>query len=683
MPPFRFNTSAGEMKESLERVYEFSLFSSIADMAPQTITFDDFVLLIEGGDYADLVSQIRMETDGKRRKSLKKMLPAATISGVFSGGHHETNLQRHSGLICLDFDLDDNPQLKGNTEQIRDLLAEDEFCKFVFISAGGNGIAAIVRVEPERHAEAFSALLAYFKSEHGLTADAPCSDRTRLRFISWDEGCKTNESARVFKRYSLAEVVDRVKPELPNSTSLTQKDTPNLTMTPLRTDEIGSALAFISPDNRGEWIQIGMAIHSECSHLQGFELFRRWSELNDCTGKFDDSDLDRNWKSFGRKGGVKIETLFAKAYKAGWKGAPVEMELSRDGLYDISASDLKEMPCNTPEVIIEGLMHVGELCEIVAPSKCRKSFFVQQLAMSVSCGKKFLIWPVPKPRVVLLFNIEVQPAWMQIRIKAMARSAFTSDDITDCRIVNTRGQKFDNLKAEIIKKIRLVRPDLAIIDPIYLVHDEDENDQKHMKILLKEFHQICSECNCTLLIVHHDPKGMAGDRNVRDRGSGSSVSGRINDLRIILTPHSDDSDNMTCVEALGRNIPAVKGCVVQFLDGAFRVTDLEVSVKKSKAEPKKFLEKDKMIGDAIDAVVPYIVENGPFCVTDIQDLLEQYGVKKSDTHKRSYAIKILNNRIEKAGGEYNGVSKVDRGGGRFIYGTQGAIMQEVNHGVPD
>ena len=67
-------------------------------------------------------------------------------------------------------------------------------------------------------------------------------------------------------------------------------------------EEILSALERVSPDDRQVWLDVGMAIQSEAPGLEGFNLWRVWSEMNDAAGKFDASDLERVWGSFKRSG---------------------------------------------------------------------------------------------------------------------------------------------------------------------------------------------------------------------------------------------------------------------------------------------------------------------------------------------------------------------------------------------
>lgn len=87
-------------------------------------------------------------------------------------------------------------------------------------------------------------------------------------------------------------------------------------------DEVRSALFAINADiSRGEWVQIGMALHS-AGHQTGqpetaYQLFDEWSATG--TKYKGPSDINNCWRSFKPDHGIRIGTLFHFANQAGWK----------------------------------------------------------------------------------------------------------------------------------------------------------------------------------------------------------------------------------------------------------------------------------------------------------------------------------------------------------------------------
>jgi len=71
---------------------------------------------------------------------------------------------------------------------------------------------------------------------------------------------------------------------------------------------IAEALTYIDPDSDYEqWINIGMAIHSEYPGIQGLELWDNWSSEGE---KYQLSECEKHWDGFDDDKGITISTLF-------------------------------------------------------------------------------------------------------------------------------------------------------------------------------------------------------------------------------------------------------------------------------------------------------------------------------------------------------------------------------------
>jgi hypothetical protein len=628
MAKLQFDAIAGEIK-AVDEAYTFSIFKNVADTAPEQITLDDFAGMVSSGEWSDVIGRIRAETDEDKQQVLKRKLPCVTVSGVFLGGHHASNMVKHSGLICLDFDSHDNPSMDGCAEAVRDKLSNDPFVKVAFVSARGNGVAAIVRIEPDRHGDAFDNLMAYFRKEHSLNIDRACRDVTRLRFVSWSD-TRENQHARLFKRYSLVETAPATGPAPDANTQAsapTPEDAKAVTMSKARREEILSALERVSPDNRQTWLDVGMAIHAESSSLEGFNLWRVWSEMNDASGKYNEKDLTRVWKSFGKREGVRIETLFKMAYDTGWQGAPKERHTG-GALPVLVAATWMLTPSKPRDPVIENVFDSGTFVEIIAPSKCRKSFFALQLANCVASGRKFLGWSVPRRRRVLLINVEILPDREHDRLAGMVRTLnLLGEDLERLLVCNIKGIELPDPVGAICATIRHEKPEVCIIDPLYLIHGEDENDQRAMTDVFRRISSVQVETNCTIIVVHHDAKGKAGDRDKRDRGSGSGIMGRFSDSRIILTPHKDNPEDLVCVETLCRYVPPQPGIVCRFVDGVLQIEESEeCKPDTTKTTRVRVMKSDQAVEDAIYKVGQEIINRGPFNATTLHTMMGKEGL---------------------------------------------------------
>lgn len=86
-------------------------------------------------------------------------------------------------------------------------------------------------------------------------------------------------------------------------------------LTPTAVGRIRAALVYIQSDDRDQWLEAGMALHSTGAGQQAYGIWCEWAQQSD---KFDLADSSRVWKSFKSDGGITLKTVFAKARSAGW-----------------------------------------------------------------------------------------------------------------------------------------------------------------------------------------------------------------------------------------------------------------------------------------------------------------------------------------------------------------------------
>jgi hypothetical protein len=126
-----------------------------------------------------------------------------------------------------------------------------------------------------------------------------------------------------------------------------------------------------------------------------------------------------------------------------------------------------------------------------------------------------------------------------------------------------------------------VGAELVVIDPLYKLVDGDENSAQDMKPILAVFDRVMQQTGAALLYVHHDSKGKAGDKNIRDRGAGSGVIARDYDACITLTAHRDD-ENAAVVDTLLRNYAPRTPFVADYWDNKFSLSDLPAIAETSR-----------------------------------------------------------------------------------------------------
>jgi hypothetical protein len=167
-----------------------SLFKLHTDtQSTENIGIQDYIDNIKNGTWQDSVLNVRA---GKLEKN---KLAALTISGVFKE-RKAAQIIEHSGFICIDVDAKDQI-CKIDIEAIK----QDPYVYAVHLSVGGFGYAVLIKIDPEKHLEAFLALENYFFVNYSIVVDKSCKDTSRLRYVSYDPDIYVNEKAKLFKKY--------------------------------------------------------------------------------------------------------------------------------------------------------------------------------------------------------------------------------------------------------------------------------------------------------------------------------------------------------------------------------------------------------------------------------------------------------------------------------------------------
>ena len=156
--------------------------------------------LLEEPDYncIRIIKAIREISDKVVIDMFKKELPCATFSGTFSK-RNTKNLLGHSGLICIDIDGKDNPEIT-NMNQLKKQLSKLPYVLYAGLSVSGNGVFCLIPIaHTDKHLAHFLAIEDEFKAM-GINIDPSCKDITRLRFRSYDPHPVVNLDAVVYEK---------------------------------------------------------------------------------------------------------------------------------------------------------------------------------------------------------------------------------------------------------------------------------------------------------------------------------------------------------------------------------------------------------------------------------------------------------------------------------------------------
>jgi hypothetical protein len=275
-----------------------SFFNSTRETkAAKTMSLDFFLQAVENGTWQDIVLKYRNLPQGDDRASFKRKLPAISPSGKFAERKADA-LEAHSGILCMDIDDKDNPEMQ--IEQ----LQSDPYVYAYHRSVGGYGYAVYFLIEPTKHLEAYHAIEKHLADNYHLICDPACKDTSRLRFVSFDPHLyKRDGKTQVFKRYLKPQ-----KAEARRYYPHTKSDIDHILT------QIGSR-GIDLVDSYFDWIQIGFALAGEYGE-QGRTYFHCISQQGT---KYDPAKCDAKYNECLKsgKGRVRINTFFYKCKEAG------------------------------------------------------------------------------------------------------------------------------------------------------------------------------------------------------------------------------------------------------------------------------------------------------------------------------------------------------------------------------
>jgi AAA domain/DnaB-like helicase N terminal domain len=230
---------------------------------------------------------------------------------------------------------------------------------------------------------------------------------------------------------------------------------------------------------------------------------------------------------------------------------------------ELSAIELPE-----PEVIVEGIAHLGSKISIGGASKSNKTWTLVDMGLSVASGHRWLGYQTRKGPV-LYVNLELQKPFAKKRIEAVATAkglplngAWQGSFVT----WNLRGYcvNSNQLCEEILRRTRgSDHFSLIIIDPLYKIlgtAEENSNDQN--AALLNLLERVARETGAAIAYGQHFSKGNQASKESIDRVSGAGVYARDPDSILTLTRHK--SEGAYTVEATLRNFAPIQPFVVRW-----------------------------------------------------------------------------------------------------------------------
>ena len=164
-----------------------SLYRNIKSTSPVEYSVFKALEDIRVGKYSKEIKQVRFYANDKPNKDIEKSkLPLIGWSGTFKA-RSNTNLIKHSGLACLDFDKIDDLM------HFRSMVDADDYTFASYISPSGTGMHVLVKipmVDNDKDYKSFYSELRKHYDEYWETDST--NDISRAMYVSYDPDLHIN-----------------------------------------------------------------------------------------------------------------------------------------------------------------------------------------------------------------------------------------------------------------------------------------------------------------------------------------------------------------------------------------------------------------------------------------------------------------------------------------------------------
>lgn len=259
-----------------------SLFKSFTD--PRPVGEVDILhwLLEPSHELLEVLDLIRKTDDKETRNAIKARLPAVTPSGLFEVRRIDA-LIAHSGLICLDIDAEDNPEI-SDWDALKLRLPNLEHILYAGLSASGRGLFCLVPIaDGKQHLQHFFALERDFR-EAGIVLDPSCKDVSRLRGFSHDASAVVNFDARPYEKVSEASVTGHrttserplVRNPSPKTDRIREGGRPNPALRLLQPTDLSRISSVLEPRKLSKQRFLELAERIEAQRIDITASYRDW-----------------------------------------------------------------------------------------------------------------------------------------------------------------------------------------------------------------------------------------------------------------------------------------------------------------------------------------------------------------------------------------------------------------------
>lgn len=272
----------------------FSLYTDKKSYTPKNISVENYIEMIQNGTWQDPVIAARAVIDDKKKYTfVKSQAPVILGSCVMKPGKkEESNIDHLNGFIVLDID-------EGITQDQYYAIKEDKYTHILHKSISGRNYCNFIKIDTAKDFKGiFDSLGEYYYNNFNITIDQSCSNKNRLRYVSWDEDLYHNPKSTTFRT-----VKKRKQPKKQEIQYIyTDSDFDHI-LTQIKDRNLD-----LCQDDYFRYVTIGMSLANEFG-LNGKDKFHFICQFG---SKYDFNRADKDYEGFCKRASGKssIGTLY-------------------------------------------------------------------------------------------------------------------------------------------------------------------------------------------------------------------------------------------------------------------------------------------------------------------------------------------------------------------------------------
>lgn len=664
------------------------------DLTPMDLGY--FIEQIRGDKFRETVEEIRSKDTKKERDEIKReRLPYFVPAGLFQNNKRAKKLWvKDSGIVIIDHDIYDLEE----AIKLKEKLSKCPYVLAVFISPS-RGLKILVltpkgSTKPEAYLHKWKFVSGFLNDNFDVDVDESGKDPSRACFLSWDPDVSFNRDAKELEIPAHEEVQVGTHEGKTITDQMVEAKAISSHSWPLPGESTEYArertLKYLrqipsEEGNRGSdglmracrAVVDGFAI-DDFSQEESISIIQEWNRTianppwspEEITRAIGNVRSQPSHRERGRLNNPHKQNHTnnpmprnSRASKSSFTKLAEAMEdfiedaWARDAMYprdeiieiyeDIVGQELQpldivsatQLVSQNPEMnipLIDGLVRIGETCNIIAAPKTGKSWLVLQAALSIANGEPFLGMETTKSTVLLIDN-ELHKSVLADRIRKVSEQSQLSNE--NLRTVSLRGhlESIDVLEKLVVNAVKECNAQLIIFDALYRVlpKDMNENDNAAMTQVYNTLDQIAEASGATVFVIHHTSKGSQAAKGVTDIGSGAGAISRAADSHLTIREHEEDG--ALVIESVTRSFPPPEPIVAR-KEGWLLFTDSTLDPCRIKGRsPQKILEDSRPV-DPEDFPIPEIGD--PRKKVDlVEELRETRNISKVHA-ERSISIAI-------------------------------------------